>query len=96
MSKKLETVTGVHVNNQYHSKALDNFSRAIIGAFKGDKPIKHSYYELVNKKGKIVQVMEASQEVIVQSAAHRLGLDYRLVEFNETWEDLDKEDETKQ
>lgn len=94
-SKKLDTVQGVNVNNQYHSKQIDAFSKMMLATFRSSgEPIKHKYYELVNKKGKVTQIVLADQEVIVQSAAHRLGLDYRLVEFNETWEDLDKEEKS--
>ena len=95
-SKKLETVQGINVNNQYHSSQIDAFSKMILGTFRRNgEPIKHSYYELVSKDGKIVQMVTSDSEAIVQSAAYRMGLDYRLVEFNETFEDLDKQAEDK-
>lgn len=93
MSKELEKATGVRVNNQYHSNQLDTFSKVMLKSF--SSPIKHSYYELVNKKGKVVHLIETDSKVIVQSAATRLGLDYRLVEFEETYEDLDAVKELK-
>ena len=89
MSKELEKAKGINVNQQYHSKEIDSFSKLMLATFKD--PIKHSYYEFVNKKGKVVQIIETKNKTLVQSAACRLGLDYRLVEFEETWEDLDKE-----
>jgi len=95
-SRKLDTVQGVNVNNQYHGKQIDAFSKMILGTFRPNgEPVKHKYYELVNKDGKIVQMVTSDSEVVVQSAAYRMGLDYRLVEFNETFEDLDKEAEDK-
>ncbi len=95
-SKKLETVQGVNVNNQYHSSQIDVFSKMILGTFGSNgEPVKHKYYELVSKDGKIVQMVTSDSEVVIQSAAYRMGLDYRLVEFNETFEDLDKQAEDK-
>lgn len=95
MSKELEKAHGINVNNQYHSKQIDVFSNMMIKTLRGE-PITYKYYELVNKKGKVVQIVATDKKVIVQSAAHRLGLDYRLVEFDETYEDLDKDDGTKE
>lgn len=95
MSKELEKVQGVNVETQYHSKNLDTFSNLLLTSFVTSKPIKHSYYELINKKGKVVQIVVTDKPVIVQSAAYRLGLDYRLVEFEEVYKDLDSNVENK-
>lgn len=92
-SQKLETAQGININNQYHGKTAGAFEKMMINTFLGDKPVKHSYYELVAKDGHVVQIVDTKEEYIIQSAAYRLGLDYRLVEFNVTYEDLDKEQE---
>ena len=92
-SRKLEKAQGININNQYHGKEAGVFEKMMINTFLGDKPIKHSYYELVDKDGRIVQIVDTKEEFIVQSAAYRMGLDYRLIEFNVTYEDLDKEQE---
>ena len=99
MSKELESVKGVNIINQYHSKQVDNFTRVVLGVYKGEKPIKHYYYELVNKRGKVVQSIpvnsKENDKYVIQSIAVRLGLNYRLVEFEEVWQDLDKEEKNE-
>lgn len=94
MSKELPKEHGVNVNNHYHSKQIDVFSNMMIKTL-GGEPITYKYYELVDNEGKIVQIVVTDRSAIVQSAAYRLGLDYRLVEFEETYEDLDTVKESK-
>ena len=99
MSKELEKVKGVNVVNQYHSKEMDKVTMMMLNCFvKTDKPVRHTYYELVDKKGKVVQIIvdNEAKPVIVRSVATRLGLDYRLVEFEESWQDLDAEEDKKE
>lgn len=92
---RLETAQGVDIRHQYHGKEASIFDKMMLKTFVGEGPLKRSYYELVNKKGKVVQIVVTEDEYIVQSAAHRMGLDFRLVEFVVTYEDLDKEEDKK-
>ena len=89
MSKELEKAQGININHQYHSKELDFFTNALLN-INDKKLLKHAYYELVDKHENIVQILLTSNICMVQSIAHRMNLNYRLVEFDETWEDLDK------
>jgi hypothetical protein len=91
MSKELDKVRGVNVNNQYNGKELDVFSKMLFSTFKD--PISHRYYELVDSNGHIVQIVVSDTKSVVQSAAARMGLDYRLVEFDETFEDLNRQED---
>ena len=91
MSEELGKVRGVNVNHQYHESELDSFSRLFFRTI--SEPIKHTYYELVDKDGKIVQIVCTNERSVVISAANRMGLDYRLVEFDETFENLETKEE---
>lgn len=88
MSKELEKAHGVDINNEYHGNDVDNFTKAMLASF--SKPTKHCYYELVDANGDVKHVMMTDKKSVIMSVATRLGLDYRLVEFEETYKDLDK------
>lgn len=86
---KLENVHGVDIINKYNSKKLDPFSHAVMNTFNG--PIKYKYYELIDDNDNVVHVITCEKEAMVQSIAARWGYHYRCVEFEERFEDLDKE-----
>ena len=94
MSKELAKVHGIDVVQNYEGNKLDTFSKLMFNTFEmSGKVINHFYYELVNKRGKVVHIIITDSKAMVQSIAHRLKLNYRLVEFTETYKDLDKKEE---
>lgn len=85
MTKELEKETGCKVVHKI--KADDTFTKLFAKSL--GNSVKHVYVELVNKKGKVVQII--TDPIIAISAAGRMGLDYRVVEFEEVWEEEETE-----
>lgn len=83
MAKMLDKVTGCNVINKISKDSTDVFFLQIMGS-KAKEPIKHVYYEMIDDKGSVVQIIENG--IVAASVAGRLGLDYRPVEFSEITE----------
>ena len=81
MAKELEKEIGCKIIHKI--KADDTFTKLFAKSL--GNSVKHTYIELVNKKGKVVQII--ADPIIAISAAGRMGLDYRAVEFEEVWEE---------
>ena len=61
-----------YINNQYHSKELDVFTETMFSTFvKKDTVLTHGYYELVDKKGKVLHIIPMQLKSIALS--HSIG-----------------------
>ena len=86
MSKQLDTIQGCNVIHRIDSDSTEAFLLKIAGC---NKPTKHSYYELI-KNDKVEQVIQ--DEDVALSVAGKYGYDYRRVEFEVSFELVNKEE----
>ena len=72
-------------------KSEDAFSKMFLGALSGvNSGVKKVYYELYDKSGKLVSIIE--DKYIAHMAAIRNDLDYREVIFEEIFEPTEVEE----
>ena len=84
---ELEKINGCNVKHQYITTEKDKIWSAMLKGLTGDEPIKKCYYEVVDKKGRTKFISE--NKTLVLSVAGRFGHDWREVDYEESWEEIE-------
>lgn len=89
MSKQLDAIKGCDVIHLY--KKDDIMAKLFVKPFTNGEPVKKYYFEVVDKKGNTMFIFEDLSTTM--SVAGRFGLDYRQVNYEERFEELEENDD---